>query len=250
VSIDPLGSVSPSGSQTIQVAPQKKDAGTVDEQVTYTLSASNDCGGSETKTATLHIVGSIEAEPQIAMRSVYFPTDRPKRLKSEDALLPSEQETLKALADSFKKYLEYKPDTHLTLLGHADSRGPQAYNRPLSERRAQLAKNFLVEQGVPEANLETQAVGKEKNLSTDQVKQLLEQNASLSDQDRQKLLQRLPTLVYAYNRRVDIKVSPTGEESAQQYPVQTDDFAALIDRNGPKTGRVVEPAAKKEKIEN
>jgi outer membrane protein OmpA-like peptidoglycan-associated protein len=250
VSIDPLGSVSPSGSQTLQVAPQKKDPGSVDEHRAYTLNASNDCGGSETKTATLHIVGSIEPEPQIVMRSVYFPTDRPRRLKSEDALLPTEQETLKTLADSFKKYLEYKPDTHLTLVGHADSRGPQGYNQPLSERRAQLAKNFLVEQGVPEANLETQAVGKEKNLSAEQVKQLFEQNTGLSDQDRQKLLQRLPTLVYAYNRRVDINVSPTGQESTLQYPVQTDDFAALIDRNGPKTGPGVERAAKKERIEN
>jgi len=75
VSIEPLGTVSPTGSRDLQVAPKKTDPGMVDETVTYTLNASNGCGGTETKTATLHIVGSIEQpEIKLSMRSVYFPT--------------------------------------------------------------------------------------------------------------------------------------------------------------------------------
>src|SRR5208337_3153118 len=75
VSIDPLGTVSPNGSRNLQIAPKKTDPGTVDETVTYTLNATNGCGGAETKTATLHIVGSIERpETKLSMRSVYFPT--------------------------------------------------------------------------------------------------------------------------------------------------------------------------------
>jgi outer membrane protein OmpA-like peptidoglycan-associated protein len=251
VSIDPLGTVSPSGNRTLQITPKKTDPGPVDENVTYTLTAKNDCGGTDTKTATLHVVGSIEQpEVKLSMRSVYFQTDRPRSIKSDKGLLASEQETLTSIATAFKQYLAVHPDARLILAGHADKRGPEAYNKPLSNRRALLAKKFLVEQGVPEANIETQAYGKEKNLSADEVKQLLEQNASLSAEERQKLLQKLPTIVYAYNRRVDLNLSPSGQESARLYPFQSQDVARLIDRNGPTKPSGVELASKKEKAKS
>jgi outer membrane protein OmpA-like peptidoglycan-associated protein len=248
VSIDSLGTVSPTGSRTLQIAPKKTDPGTVDETVTYTLNASNGCGGTATKTATLHIVGSI-VQPEIKLaRSVYFPTDRPRSLKSENALLDSEKETLKSIATAFTQYLADQPDARLVLSGHADRRGPQAYNQPLSERRAALAKKFLVEQGVPEDKIETQAFGKEQNLSVDQVKQQVQQDASLSPEDQQKALKKIQTIVLAYNRRVDITSKPTGQESAREYPFKAEDFARLVDRNGPAKTGGVEMAAKKEKI--
>ena len=248
VSIDSLGTVSPTGSRTLQIAPKKTDPGTVDETVTYTLNASNGCGGTATKTATLHIVGSI-VQPEIKLaRSVYFPTDRPRSLKSENALLDSEKESLKSIATAFTQYLADQPDARLVLSGHADRRGPQAYNQPLSERRAALAKKFLVEQGVPEDKIETQAFGKEQNLSVDQVKQQVEQDASLSPEDQQKALKKIETIVLAYNRRVDITSKPTGQESAREYPFKAEDFARLVDRNGPAKPGGVEMAAKKEKV--
>jgi outer membrane protein OmpA-like peptidoglycan-associated protein len=249
VSIDPLGTVDANGSRALQLAPKKTDPGSVDETVTYTLTASNGCGGSETRTATLHIVGSIEQpEIKLSMRSVYFPTDRPRTLKTDAALLPSEQDTLKSLADAFKQYLTTKSDARLVLSGNADERGPEGYNKALSERRAELAKRFLIEQGVPEANLETRAYGKEQNLSFDQVKQLIEQDSSLTSEDRKKALQKSQTIVLAYNRRVDFTLSTTGQESARVYPFETKDFALLVDRNGPNKEGTVELAAQKEKI--
>lgn len=232
VSIDTLGTVSPTGNQTLQIVPKKTDPGPVDETVTYTLNAKNDCGGTATKTATLHIVGLIEP-PELAMRSAFFPTNRPRSLKSNSALLASEQETLKSLAEGYQKYLQYKPDARLTLVGHADRRGPQAYNQPLSGRRARMAKAFLVQQGVPEENIETQAYGKEKNLSADQVKDLIEKDSSISAEEREKLVKKFQNTVLAFNRRVDVTVTPTGQESAVTYPVQSQDFGQLIDR-GPK----------------
>jgi outer membrane protein OmpA-like peptidoglycan-associated protein len=250
VTIDPLGAVDSSGNRTLKVAPRKTDPGSVDETVTYTLNASNGCGGSETRTATLRIVGSIEPEPTLSMRSLYFPTDQPRTLKSEAALLPSEKDTLKTIAEEFKKYVAYKPDARLVLSGHADQRGPEAYNKPLSERRAELAKRFLVEQGISEANIETQAYGKEKNLTAGQVKQLLEQDSNLSAEDRQKALQKLTTIVLSYNRRVDLTLNPAGQQSTQMYPFKTDDFARLVDRNGPNKGSGVELAAERKKVEN
>jgi outer membrane protein OmpA-like peptidoglycan-associated protein len=251
VSIDPLGTVDANGSRTVQPAPKKADPGSIDETVTYTLTASNGCGGSETRTATLHIVGSIEQpEIKLTMRSVYFPTNKPRTLKSESALLPSEREELKSIADAFKTLLTAKPDAHLVLSGYADKRGPDSYNQALSERRAELAKRFLVEQGVPEASLETHAYGKQQNLTVDQVKQLLDQNPNLSAEERQKVLQRVQTIVLANNRRVDITLSTTGQESARMYPFNTKDYAALVDRGKPLEATKVVNASQKEKVAN
>lgn len=249
LSIDSLGTVDASGTRTLTIVPKKNDPGPVDETITYTLNATNNCGGTQTRTVALHIVGEI-VPGALVMRSVYFPTDMPKSLKSKVALLPSEKDTLRSIAEEFKKYLNYKPDAHLVLAGHADRRGPQAYNKPLSERRAELAKRFLVEQGVPEADIEVQAFGKENNLTTEQVKQLLDQDTELSADKRQIVVKKLDNIVLAYNRRVDLTLSSTGQESARTYPFNTDDFARLVDRNGPTKPSGVELAAQREKVHN
>jgi len=235
VSIDPLGAVNSSGSKTIQLTPQKTDLGPVDENVTYTLNATNACGGTATQTATLHIVGSIEAPPppELAMRSIYFQTDIPTQAAAEEGLLPSEQEQLKSIAAVFKQYIASAPEAHLILSGHADKRGPDEYNQALSERRVELAKNYLTEQGIPADNIETKGYGMEQNLTAAQVKELLDQNADLDDQGKQDALAKWQTIVLANNRRVDITLSTTGQESLRQYPYKAEDFAKLIDRNSP-----------------
>ena len=249
VSIDPLGAVDASGSRTLTVAPLKSDFGPVDETANYTLKATNQCGGVETRTVALHIVGSIEPGA-LSMRSVYFQTDRPGSLKSEAALLPSEKQALQTIADEFKKYLSFKSDAHLSLTGYADKRGPTAYNQRLSERRAQLAKRFLIEQGVPGANIETQAFGNQNNLTADQVKQLLDQDTDISAEVRGQIVKRLGNIVLAYNRRVDFTLSSTGQESARAYPFNTDDFAQLAERNGPRKPPLLETAAQRERMGN
>jgi outer membrane protein OmpA-like peptidoglycan-associated protein len=253
VSIDPIGSVSANGNRSIPAVPQKSDFGPVDETVTYTLNASNPCGGKATQTATLHIVGTIEDPAAgLAFNSVYFPTDVPRSVTSPSGLVESQQATLESVAQGFKKFLEYKPDAHLILTGHADERGDDQYNRDLSERRAETAKTYLTGQGIPADNLETKGVGKEENLSEDQVKQSVEQDPSLSDEDRQKVLQHMHTLVLANNRRVDITLSTDGRESARRYPFKAGDYAILVDRNGTgaeRNGGVV-AASQRTKIEN
>jgi outer membrane protein OmpA-like peptidoglycan-associated protein len=148
------------------VTPQKTEAGPVDESVTYILKASNACGGVDTKTATLHIIGMIEQPDNgLALNSVYFPTDLPEVSNLDVGLVPSQQTTLKPVADLFRDYLSRKPEAHLILMGHADERGPDQYNQSLSERRAEVAKAFLAEQGIPADHLDTQAFGKQKNLN-------------------------------------------------------------------------------------
>ena len=88
-----------------------------------------------------------ELEAKLALHSVYFPTAQPTAIHPEGGLTESQREILKTLASDFKRYLELKPDAHLTLVGHADPRGSVEFNKALTDRRVARSKNFLIEQG-------------------------------------------------------------------------------------------------------
>jgi outer membrane protein OmpA-like peptidoglycan-associated protein len=151
-------------------------------------------------------------------------------------LAASQQQTLKLLAGAFNTYVADHPDAQLVLTGHADRRGPNRYNQALSARRAAVVKNFLVKQGVAAERIDTHAFGEEQNLKSVAVKQLITQNPDATDQVRQKALQRLTTMVYAHNRRVDMKLNATGQESVRNYPFTAEDFAILVKRGELKAG--------------
>jgi outer membrane protein OmpA-like peptidoglycan-associated protein len=236
-SLDPFGSVSPTGNRTVQPTPSKTDVGPIDETITYTLHSSNVCGGSDTQTASLHIVGSIESGREAAAEvlqvklpgnSVYFPTDLPWTAKPEGGLVASQTQLLNELVANLKQYLQFSPDAHVILEGHADKRGSVKYNMALSERRAERVRSFLVEQGINAANLQTQAFGKGQDLDAATVKQLTEQNPDLTDQDRKKVYRHFPIFVLANNRRVDVVLSTTGKKSLEYYPYKAADLKALL----------------------
>ena len=145
----------------------------------------------------------------------------------------SQEGTLATLAKDFKRYLELKPDAHLTLTGHADVRGSVEYNQALSERRVVRTKLFLVEQGVPEAKIETLGLGKEDDLTAAQVEEAVKQNPELSATEREKLIHELPVIVLAQNRRVDVVLSTTGEQSVRQFPFNAADAMTLLDKKTP-----------------
>lgn len=176
-----------------------------------------------------------QLEAKLALHSIYFPTALPTVAKPTGGLLASQVKTLDALASDFKQYLTYKPDAHLTLEGHADIRGAKDYNAKLSQRRVERTKSYLVEKGVPADRLETKAHGVEKNLSADEVKTLIEQDTDLAAADRQKILKNLQTVVLANNRRVDVTLSTTGEQSVRRFPFNAEDALTLISRKGGET---------------
>lgn len=169
-------------------------------------------------------------EARLALHSVYFATAQPTPKDPNGGLLPSQQKILLNLATDFKKYLEAKPDTHLVLEGHADVRGAVAFNQALSERRVARVKNFLVQQGVPEADIETKAFGAQHNLTTDEVKQSIDQNAELTTEERKRALARIAVIKLASNRRVDITLNSAGqtETSVRQFPFNAADALSLI----------------------
>jgi len=185
----------------------------------------------------------VQLESRLALHSIYFPTGQPMPTHPDAGLLPSQQRTLTALADDFKKYLETKPDAHLTLEGHADPRGSVEYNQELSERRVERSKSFLIEHGVPAANLDTKAFGLQRNLTADQVRAAVEKNPELTPEQRRRALANLKTILLASNRRVDITLSTTGQQSVREYPFNAADSLTLLKEEGSK--KTARPAAKR-----
>ena len=188
----------------------------------------------------------VAIERRLALHSVYFATAKPTLENPDAGLLASQEKTLKALASDFLIYLQNKPDAHLTLEGHADPRGSMEYNQGLSERRVDRVKRFLIDQGVPAANLQTKAFGKQENLTDTQVKQAVERNPELSPEDRQRVLSNMRTIILASNRRADITLSNTGQasqESVREYPFNAADSLTLLQEEGTK--KTVRPAARK-----
>jgi outer membrane protein OmpA-like peptidoglycan-associated protein len=169
-----------------------------------------------------------ELEAKLTLRSIYFQTARPTEKNPAGGLVESQQDMLTALATGFNRYLTFKPDARLILSGHADLRGSSEYNKAVSERRVERAKSFLTEHGVPPGNIEVQSFGNENNLTADQVKDQIRQNPDLSDDDRRKMLSNLRVIVLANNRRVDIGLSTTGQESIRRYPFNAKDALRLI----------------------
>jgi hypothetical protein len=184
----------------------------------------------------------VRLESRLSLHSVYFVTAYPLPSKPKGGLLPSQQKTLISLAADFKKYLESKPDAHLLLGGHADHRGSAAYNQALSERRVARTKSFLVEQGVPEANIETKAFGKEQNLTDDDVKGELGTNTELTSEEKARVLKNIVTIRMASNRRVDVTLSTTGQSSVRQFPFNAEDALTLI--GGRTPAKKATPAGK------
>jgi len=169
-------------------------------------------------------------EARLTLHSVYFPTGMPPVKDPSAGLLPGQHRILMNLATDFKKYLEAKPDAHLVLEGHADICGAAAFNQALSERRVARLKSFLVEQGVPDSAIETKAFGAQHNLTTQEVKNSIEQNSDLTTEERKRALARIEVIKLASNRRVDVTLNAAGqtETSVRQFPFNATDALSLI----------------------
>ncbi len=229
VSIDPIGTVETSGSRTITPTPKQTTPGPVDETDTYTLTASNACGGSATETATVHITGLIEAaHHEVALSSIFFPTNWPSPAHPHDGLLNSQRDALNKLASTFIAYHNDNPNASLILEAHADVRGPLHYNQILSERRGEAVKSYLVSQGVPADAITVKAYGKTKELSLDDVKALEAKNPQAPAKMRFWYDD-----VLANNRRVDVVLMPDNKRSTPYFPHDAADAHILWERPMP-----------------
>jgi peptidoglycan-associated lipoprotein len=88
--------------------------------------------------------------PGAALKDVYYQFDSIQ-------LEADAQETLKKNADWMKEH----PKVRVEVEGHCDDIGSAEYNLALGAKRAQVAKDFLVSQGVATERLVTISYGKE-----------------------------------------------------------------------------------------
>jgi hypothetical protein len=233
VTINPLNSVAASGSQTLEATPKQNGVGPIDETVTYTLNSSNACGGTATRTAALHIVGSIDpapAPPSLLLSSIFYPTNYPERRKPKVGLVKSQEGSLAELATNFKKYVQYDTAAKLMIVGHADMRGAERYNQGLSQRRADRAKDYLVSQGIATDMIETRAEGEKQQLDEKDVEKLQSDDPTKPEE---WMIRRPKATWLAYNRRVDIILEPSGKQSTLTYPNGSTDARILWQRPTP-----------------
>ncbi len=71
----------------------------------------------------------------------------------------------KQILNSKADYLRKNQNIKITVEGHCDERGADAYNIALGERRAKSVKNFLVNLGIGANRLNTISYGKERPIA-------------------------------------------------------------------------------------
>lgn len=95
------------------------------------------------------IAERVDAEGGVALRGVYFDTDRA-------AVKPASEPQLEAIAE----FLDARRDVDVFVVGHTDMRGSLEHNLNLSRRRARAVVAVLTEQhGVDPDRLEPRGVG-------------------------------------------------------------------------------------------
>lgn len=93
----------------------------------------------------------IEARNRFEETNIYFDYN-------ESTLRWDSQEELKIKAE----WMRINPGENIIIEGHCDERGSAAYNIALGERRAETAKNFIVDLGVEPERIETVSFGEER----------------------------------------------------------------------------------------
>lgn len=113
---------------------------------------------------------------QLELKYIYFE-------RSKDIILPDSRATL----DDWVIFLQQqRPDAIIDISGHTDDLGNDAKNQDLSEKRAQIVANYLVEHGLDKSRIRTKGYGGAKPIY---VNPATEGNRAL-------------------NRRVEIRVKP------------------------------------------
>jgi len=115
--------------------------------------AQRDYPGTECATAAAGMVTGVEAVMVIRER-INFEFDRSRITDAAAVVLQRKAEVL-------RKY----PNLMVTIEGHADERGSLEYNQALGQRRAESARTYLVNLGLPGAMFRTVSFGEERPIA-------------------------------------------------------------------------------------
>jgi outer membrane protein OmpA-like peptidoglycan-associated protein len=106
-----------------------------------------------------------DQEARIVLRGVNFKTDSDELTAESLAILDGVSETLVA-----------NPEIRVMVAGHTDSDGDDAYNKDLSQRRAQSVVDYLVGKGVAAQNMEAAGFGEEQPFASNETAEGKAQN--------------------------------------------------------------------------
>jgi OOP family OmpA-OmpF porin len=105
------------------------------------------------------------APRKIELRSPYFEFNG-------DDLLPTGIEKVQEAAQA----LQEDPKLRVTVEGHTDSLGSEAYNQRLSERRAQSVRDALIDAGVAPSRIATVGFGESKPIASNDTEEGRQEN--------------------------------------------------------------------------
>ena len=151
VSIDGIGAVQPSGSQSVSPT----------DSTTYHLVAKG-AGGTQEATTRLTVT---QPPPPAAtapsptdedlfgrnVKDIYFDYDKSNIRADQDASIQADM-----------LFLNQHPNVSFTIEGHCDDRGSTEYNLALGDQRASSVKNALTTAGINASRIKTISYGKEK----------------------------------------------------------------------------------------
>ncbi|HEX9761168.1 MAG TPA: peptidoglycan-associated lipoprotein Pal [Candidatus Acidoferrales bacterium] len=161
-----IGQVAPEGSQRVNPS----------ESVTYTIAARGPGGTAE---QSVRITVGAQAAPappprptatmeELFAKNVfhaYFDYDRAD-------IRADAREALSRTAEFLRSYR----DLRIVIEGHCDERGSTEYNLGLGERRAQAARQFLINLGIAPERIQTVSWGKERPFCTQSDEQCWQSN--------------------------------------------------------------------------
>jgi len=105
----------------------------------------------------------------LELADAYFEFDQHDLGEEARAALSSDASVLNSA-------VTHSPEAALLIEGHCDERGSAEYNLALGAMRAEAAKDFLVDAGIPGAMLRTITYGKERPQCTTQTEECWQKN--------------------------------------------------------------------------
>lgn len=78
--------------------------------------------------------------------------------------------------DNLAQVMKDYPDLSVVIEGHTDSVGTAAYNKKLSQERADAVKKYMVEKGIDANRLKAQGFGKDKPIASNETNEGRQQN--------------------------------------------------------------------------
>jgi len=103
---------------------------------------------------TTIVLEQLVLDKAIVLEDIYYDFDRAE-------IRPDAAEKLNALV----KILKDNPNIRIELSSHTDSRGTEAYNQELSQRRAESAVEYIISQGIARDRLVARGYGESRPIA-------------------------------------------------------------------------------------